>query len=264
MENKLVCATCGTQMPQGFDAALNCPICSEERQYVPENGQIWTTHTHLLDNNTVKIKQLNEKLFEFVVNPTFAIGQRALLLCSDSGNILWDCIPLLDKPTIDFIQSKGGLKAIVFSHPHYYSNMNDWAAIFNCPIYIHQSDEQWILDKGENVKLWSGTEQLLWDGVKIINIGGHFTGSCVLHIPSLSNEGTILCGDTMYLSPSKKHFAIMYSYPNRIPLPISEIKRIKGRFDEIRFDSIYGFYSYQNLVSDAKDVLNQSLERYLK
>lgn len=264
MENQWVCATCGTQMPRRFDVALNCPICSEERQYIPENGQIWTTRQHLLDHYTVKIKQLQENLFELVLHPTFAIGQRALLLCTDSGNILWDCIPLLDQPTFQFIESKGGLSAIAFSHPHYYSNMNDWAAAFNCPIYIHQGDEPWVFDRGTHVKLWSGSEQLLWDGVKIIHIGGHFAGSSILHVPFLSKEGTVLCGDTLYLSPSKQHFAVMYSYPNRIPLPKKEVERIKKRFESFSFDAFYGFYSYQNLSENVQSILKKSMDRYLE
>jgi hypothetical protein len=63
--------------------------------------------------------------------PSFAIGQRALLVLTPSGNILWDCIALINEPTIEFIKSKGGLKAIAFSHPHYYTTMNEWAERFN-------------------------------------------------------------------------------------------------------------------------------------
>ncbi|MEO5983971.1 MAG: MBL fold metallo-hydrolase [Ferruginibacter sp.] len=258
----IICTTCGTQYP-GDNITHVCKICSEERQYIPEEGQSWSTHEKLAESHKNEIIKLNDKLFEIVITPKFAIGQRAFLILTGSGNILWDCIALLDSNTINFINSKGGLKAIAISHPHYYSNMNTWAQTFNCPVYIHRKDEQWIFDKGEKITIWEGDEKCLWDEIKIINIGGHFEGSCVILIPSMSKEGTMLCGDTMYLSPSKKHFAIMYSYPNRIPLPISEIKRIKDRLNSIRFDSIFGFYSYQNLTGNAKEILKQSIERYL-
>lgn len=262
MNDKLICTTCGTQMVLHFDEDINCPICSEERQYIPEGGQSWTTQTKLLKNSSVRIEKLTEQLYELTVVPTFAIGQRALLVLSDSGNILWDCIPLMDETTIQFIKSKGGLKAIAFSHPHYYSNMNDWAETFNCPIYIHKNDEKWIFDKEKNVNLWNGLEKLFWDGIKIINIGGHFDGSSILQVPFLSKKGTLLCGDTLYISPSLKHTAVMYSYPNRIPLTVWEVAKIKTRFEELEFDTIYGFYSYQNLLNNAKSILMKSLERY--
>ena len=34
----------------------------------------------------------------------FAIGQRAMLLQTESGNILWDMISLLDDDTVDFVR----------------------------------------------------------------------------------------------------------------------------------------------------------------
>lgn len=153
MGNQKICSTCGTQFPVNSNVDL-CTICAEERQYIPVTGQSWTTHSQLLATHKNKLVKLNNNLFEIVIEPEFAIGQRAFLVISKSGNILWDCIPLLDSNTIDFIQSKGSIRAIAFSHPHYYSNMNDWASVFNCPIYIHEKDAAYIVDKGSHVMLW--------------------------------------------------------------------------------------------------------------
>lgn len=96
----------------------------------------------------------------------------------------------------------------------------------------------------------------------LINIGGHFPGSSILHVPFLSKEGTILIGDTFYISPSKKHAAVMYSYPNKIPLPVQEVQRIQKQIFKIKFDTIYGFYDYQNIYSDAKQMILDSLAKY--
>lgn len=257
-----ICNTCGTQHPSDYKDNL-CFTCNEERQYIPVEGQTWTTHQTLLTTHKNHIVKINSNLYEIVIKPTFAIGQRCFLVISKSGTILWDCIPLLDAETIRFINSMGGLKGIAFSHPHYYSNMNDWADIFNCPIYIHKSDDPFIVNKGKQITLWEDDELQIIDDIKMINIGGHFDGSSVLLIPSMSKGGTMLCGDTMYLSPSKNHFAIMYSYPNRIPLPLSEIRRIKERLKNIEFDAIFGFYSFQNLTENAKVILDKSIARYL-
>lgn len=258
--NKL-CSTCGTQYPENFNDEL-CPICNEERQYIPLTGQAWTTHVELLTTHKTKVVKIRENLFEILITPRFAIGQRALFVVSEQGNILWDCVSLLDENAINFLASKGGLKAIAFSHPHYYSNVNQWAEKFDCPIYIHQYDEPYIYYKNELIVLWSGSEYHLWDNIKLVNIGGHFDGSSVIMIPNFSPKGTILCGDTLYLSLNKKHFSVMYSYPNRIPLSLSEVKKMKKRLDALEFDTIYGFYSYQNVLGNAKEVLSKSLLRY--
>jgi hypothetical protein len=47
----------------------------------------------------------------------------------------------------------------------------------------------------------------------------------------------------------------MYSYPNRIPLPLTEIRRIKEQVQPISFDNIFDFYDYQNIKSDVKKYL---------
>jgi glyoxylase-like metal-dependent hydrolase (beta-lactamase superfamily II) len=261
MKQQIICSTCGTYYPLNEVPAL-CIICSEERQYIPVTGQSWTMPEDLHLLHKVQIHQLHERLFELEINPVFAIGQRALFVLSEQGNVLWDCIPLLDAPTIEFIQSKGGLNAICFSHPHYYSNMIDWAETFDCPVFIHQNDEAHVQVKYKRIRLWSGEEIELWNGMKIMLIGGHFAGSSILYVPFLSKEGTILCGDTLFLSPNKKHFSVMYSYPNRMPLPLNEMSRIKKRFDVISFDSFYGYHAPQNLSEQVKEILESSLNRY--
>ncbi len=156
MNEKKICTACGTQFPLNSNTLEFCPICSDDRQYVPESGQTWTNLTDLSNNYSVVIRKMNDSLYELEMTPSFAIGQRALLVLALGGNILWDCIPLFNESTIEFIKSKGGLKAIAFSHPHFYSTMNEWAEIFDCPIYIHQNDKPWIVNKGNRVNLWSG------------------------------------------------------------------------------------------------------------
>jgi glyoxylase-like metal-dependent hydrolase (beta-lactamase superfamily II) len=262
MNNSIICSTCGTYYAAATVPAL-CPTCLDERQYIPVTGQSWTRQEDVLRKHSVKIYQLQDQLYELEINPMFAIGQRALFILSDKGNILWDCIPLLDEATIAFIKSKGGLKAIAFSHPHYYSNMNEWAEVFDCPVYIHQNDEVHITDKGRHVHLWEGDELNLWDGMKLHCIGGHFAGSSLIHVPFLSAEGTIICGDTLFLSPGKKHFSVCYSYPNKMPLPLTEMQRIRKRLDAIPFDSFYGYQSIQNLDKEVKAILAASMDRYV-
>ena len=258
-----ICNACGTQYPVNKEPEI-CQICEDERQYVPEDsGQLWTTHRELLKEHSSRILQVKENVYEIKIVPHFAIGQRALLILSESGNVLWDCSPLLTEGVKAFIREKGGLDAIAFSHPHYYSNMSDWAQTFDCPIYIHQKDEQWIMDKSPYIKLWKGEEHTLWDGMRILNIGGHFPGSSILHVPFLSKIGTVFCGDTLFIAPSKKHISLIYSAPNRIPLPRREVKRIEKRIKNIPFDALYGFWSHQNLTENVKDILKKSISRYL-
>jgi glyoxylase-like metal-dependent hydrolase (beta-lactamase superfamily II) len=139
--------------------------------------------------------------------------------------------------------------------------MNHWAEVFDCPVHIHEADESWIFDRGPRIMTWTGTEKELWDGMKIIRTGGHFPGSCILHVSSLL-KGTVLCGDSLQVSRNRKHIAIMYSYPNLVPLPAAEIWRIKKQLAPLLFDAIYGAFGWQNIATGAKAILENSFEKY--
>src|SRR3982074_3231289 len=78
--------------------------------------------------------------------PAFGIGQRAILARTPAGNVLWDCLALIDDATVDLLKGMGGVAAIAISHPHYYTTMVEWSrALGGAPIYLHAADSQWVM-----------------------------------------------------------------------------------------------------------------------
>ena len=75
-------------------------ICNDPRQFVGLDGQQWTTLEELARAHKNTIKQEEARLYSIHTWPHFAIGQRAFLLQTPSGNVLWDCLALLHEPTI--------------------------------------------------------------------------------------------------------------------------------------------------------------------
>src|SRR5919206_2287922 len=147
-----VCVTCGTQ----FGApAERCPVCEDPRQYVPVDGQQWTTLDELRRDHRNIVRD-ESGLAGIGTEPKFAIGQRALLVPWDDSNLLWDCITLLDDETAATVEARGGLRGIAISHPHYYSAMVEWAQRFECPIHLHADDSRWIMRPDPAVELWHG------------------------------------------------------------------------------------------------------------
>ena len=125
----LLCNECGTQYPvQGQANKSACKICDDPRQYVPATGQVFTTLLELSSHHRNIWWQDKHKpnVWSIRTEPKFAIGNRAELIQTPAGNILWDLIPFIDQNTVDMIHSLGGLQAIVISHPHYYSTWADW------------------------------------------------------------------------------------------------------------------------------------------
>jgi hypothetical protein len=122
-----ICSTCGTQYAPSDKPPASCPICEDERQYVPPPGQGWTTLDTLAKRNMNGWRELEPNLISITTFPAFGIGQRAQLLRTPQGNILWDCISLVDRATVEMINGLGGLKSIAISHPHYYTTMVEWS-----------------------------------------------------------------------------------------------------------------------------------------
>ena len=123
-----------------------CPICDDERQYVGWDGQRWTRLAALAaEGRHNRFSEEGPGLVGIGTEPSFAIGQRALLVETPDGNVLWDCISYVDEDTVAEINRRGGLAAVAISHPHYYGVLAEWSAAFGgVPVWIHEADREWL------------------------------------------------------------------------------------------------------------------------
>lgn len=257
-----ICATCGTSFAESSASLQNCKICEDERQWVPASGQAWTDFPSLVASHSNKWQQLEANLFSIKTVPTFAIGQRALLLCTPCGNILWDCIANLDAATVTLIHALGGISAIAISHPHYYTTMQDWAAEFNAPVYLHHDDRKWVMRDSTYIRFWQGEILRLNGSVDVVRLGGHFVGGSVLHWKV--NDGVLLTGDIIQIAPGQDAVSFMWSYPNMLPLPAATVADILSRCARLKFSTMYGAFEQQDILSAASEIVARSGERYLR
>lgn len=262
---KFMCKTCGVQQAETPAPPTNCPICDDERQYVPESGQAWTTLEALANEHKNELREEEPHLLGIGVEPKFAIGQRALLVQSSSGNVLWDCVSLLDASTIAYVKALGGISAIALSHPHYYSAIVEWSEAFgNVPIYIHAQDRQWVQRPSKAIEFWEGDTVKLFPEMTLINCGGHFAGSTVLHWSAgAQGQGALLTGDTIYVVADRRFVTFMYSYPNLIPLRAASIERIATLLEPYPFERIYTAWFGTTIKAQAKAAVARSVTRYL-
>ena len=259
-----ICATCGVQHKPSDEPPDHCVICEDERQYVGWSGQRWTTLEELRAGHKNEIHD-DLGLTGIGTKPAVAIGQRALLVQSSAGNLLWDCITVIDDATVDAVRRLGGLRAIAISHPHYYSCMVEWAKAFDVPVYLHAADRRWVMRPDAKIEHWSGETRELWDGMTLIRVGGHFDGGTIMHWPGgAEGRGALLAGDLLQVAQDRRWVSFMYSYPNYIPLPASEIDRIVASIEPFAFDRIYGAWWDRNVASDASAAVHRSAERYKK
>src|ERR1700712_3135982 len=176
-----ICCACGTQFAHSDAPPARCPICEDERQFVGWGGQAWTDLASLQRDYTLDIAP-DHGLLGFHIKPHFGIGQRALLVETPAGNVLWDCVSLIGETAIAAIRARGGLAAIAISHPHYYATMVEWSRAFGgAPIYLHAADRDWVQRCDPAIVFWDGDRREILSGLTLIRCGGHFAGATVLH-----------------------------------------------------------------------------------
>jgi hypothetical protein len=260
-----ICTACGMQYAPSDAPPAACPVCEDERQYVPPGGQEWVTLDELRRSSSNAWRVLEPGLYEIVTTPAFAIGQRAQLLRTPAGNILWDCIALIDGATVELINAMGGIKAIAISHPHYYTCMAEWSRAFGgVPIHLHMDDREWIFRDDPAIKLWEGERKELLPGLTLICCGGHFPGGVVLHwAAGAGGRGALLSGDIVQVVQDRKTVSFMRSFPNFIPMSAPAVERVVNALAPFSFDVIHGAFPTRTIWKDGKRVLQQSAERYL-
>jgi glyoxylase-like metal-dependent hydrolase (beta-lactamase superfamily II) len=244
-----------------------CPICQDERQYVGWNGQQWTTLDELrADGRRNTFQDLEPGLTQIATQPPIAIGQRALLVQTPAGNVMWDCISYLDDASVEAVRARGGLSAIAISHPHFYACMASWSEAFGgCTIYIHAADGEWVQYRTPALHLWQGEQREILPGVTLINTGGHFEGSVALHwAGGAAGHGLLLTGDSLTVVMDRRYLSFMYSYPNLIPLSADAVRRIAASVRPFAFERIYGGWDGRVVQAAGNDAVERSAERYIR
>lgn len=262
--NLPICRTCGVQYGA---ARRDCPICEDERQYVGWGGQRWTTLDELrAAGHRGRIAEEGPEVIGIGTDPGFAVGQRALLVKTEAGNILWDCVSYLDDDLVAQVEAHGGISAIALSHPHFYGSMIEWSHAFDgAPVYVHAADRGWVPRLDPAVRLWEGDTHDLADGLTLINLGLHFDGAAVLHWRrGEAGRGALFTGDTIMVAMDRRWTTFMYSFPNYIPERPRRIRRALTLLEPYEFDRIYAAFWGRVVDGDGISALRRSAERYLR
>ena len=261
-----ICKTCGCQYPITEKPPTNCKICDDERQYVGWDGQQWLTMGDMQRSGyRNEIRDHEANLTGVATEPRFGIGQRACIVRTSEGNFMFDPITYLDEQTYERIRAIGGIQGIGASHPHFYGAMVEWSHAFdNAPIYIPDDDKQWVTRPDPVVTLFRGAVSVL-PGVTLIQCGGHFPGSAVVHWqPGADDRGVLLTGDSINVVQDRRSVSFLWSYPNIIPLSPSEVQGVVDSVEPYRYDRIYGGWWGAIVDSGAKDAVRRSAERYIR
>jgi glyoxylase-like metal-dependent hydrolase (beta-lactamase superfamily II) len=260
-----ICPACGANYPPSSEPPARCPLCQDERQWVPPTGQRWKTMDELATAGyRTEVRAHEPDLLGIGVQPGVGVGQRGLIVSTAEGNLLWDPPPFVDQAGIDAVRAAGGLAAVSSSHPHMYGAIVEWSHAFEAEILLPEADRHWLMRPDPAVRVWSGAHEAL-PGVTLVQCGGHFPGSAVLHwADGAEGRGVLMCGDTLFVTPGEDRLTFVYSAPNRLPLSEGAVQGVADALAPYAFDRVYGGWWTPTLRRDAKAVLERSARRYIE
>jgi hypothetical protein len=260
-----ICPTCGAHFAPSDAPPPACPICLDERQWVPADGQPWSTLQELARaGHRSVVRELEPGLLGIGAEPEIGVGQRGLLVLTPEGNVLWDPPVFIDDAAVQAVRRAGGLHAISSSHPHMYGAIAEWARHFDAQVILPHDDARWLMRPIEGVRRWSGALEIA-AGVTLVQCGGHFPGSAILHwAAGAGGTGALLSGDTVFVTPGADRVTFAWSAPNRLPLSAPAVRRIVEVLRPYAFDRIYAGWWEPVLAQDAAGVLRRSADRYIQ
>jgi hypothetical protein len=259
-----ICATCGNHFADPRPDV--CVVCADERQWVPPGGQRWTTLAELAAaGHRSDIRAVEPGLTGIGADPPVAIGQRSLLVSSVAGNVLWDPSGFIDDAAVAAVRALGGLRFVTASHPHFYGCVASWAREFGAEILVPADDVAWLrVSADQPVRLWSGVLPVV-PGVTLVQCGGHFPGSAVLHWASgADGRGVLLSGDTIIVTPGEDRVTFVFSAPNRLPLSEAAVAGVAAAVAPFSFDRVYSGWWTPVLRSGGWQTVRRSALRYIE
>ncbi|MFC0712878.1 MBL fold metallo-hydrolase [Cellulomonas biazotea] len=253
-----ICRTCAVETAQRHDV---CPVCADERQWVPATGQVWTTLDDLqAEGHDVHVRELEPDLFGLTATPGVGIAQESKIVRTPAGLLLWDPLGYLDDAAVAAVRALGDVVAVAASHPHMFGVQVEWSrALGGVPVLVAEADAAWVQRPDAVVETWTGEREVL-PGVVLSQPGGHFPGSSVVHWPGADGRGVLLSGDTIFANPDRTA-SFMRSYPNRIPLSGAVALRVADHVARRPFDRLYN--NFDGVIpADALAVVQRSAARH--
>jgi hypothetical protein len=256
-----ICATCGVETADLDEAPVRCEICCDERQWVPESGQAWTTLAELSGSGTrTEWFEVEPGLYGVRSSPGVGIGQQTMVVSTPSGVVVFDPLGFVDDECVEHVRALGTVLAVVASHPHMYGCQTVWAVALDAPVVINAHDAEWCRNE-ERVRYFDETYDL-GDDVTLHRVGGHFRGQTVAEWRAgAEGRGVLLAGDAVSPNPDRATVTFLRSYPNRLPLSGAVVRRIATQLDGLHYDRLYNNFGAA-VRSDAKAVVRRSAERY--
>ena len=188
------CRHCGHWQPW-FDHSEPpfCPVCTDVRNALPEDGWNWATAADADAELTAHARELIPgKLWGLSCTPKFGLGATGWLLIHPRGNVAFEAAPRYSPEALETIRSLGGIKVLSSSHPHGYGGLWQLQEEFSPALPLQKEDLKY--SKAFKVTRPYDDRHEIYPGLTLRHTGGHYEGHSVLYWDEIA---ACFCGDAL-------------------------------------------------------------------
>ena len=243
------CSNCG-HWQRYFAVPPNCPICSDVRNDLPDDGWDFVTPEQLAPRLQHHWREAIPGVWEFWSTPRFGLDSHGWLICHEDGNVAFEAAPLYDAAQLSKIEALGGIAILAASHPHGYGALHQLQDHFQPALLIQKDDLEWT--KAMRVTLPYDETIEIHPGLTLHHTGGHYDGHAVLHD---AGRRALFCGDALKIDfgadGRSTGLSCHKAYHKQIPLSREEAKRYRAVFEKLDFTTVFTPFDFATDTSTA-------------
>ena len=243
------CSNCG-HWQRYFAVPPDCPVCSDVRNDLPENGWDFVTPAQLAPRLAYHWREAIPGVWEFWSTPRFGLDSHGWLLTYPDGNVAFECAPFYDAAQLAQIEALGGVRVLAASHPHGYGALWQLQDRFAPEVLIQKDDLPWT--KAMRVTRPYDSQYEIRPGLTLHHTGGHYEGHAILYD---SERRAVFAGDAlkidMDVGGTASGLSCHKAYHKQIPLTPDEARHYRRIFERLDFTTVFTPFEHAAGVDTA-------------
>jgi glyoxylase-like metal-dependent hydrolase (beta-lactamase superfamily II) len=243
------CAHCGFW--QRHFAPPDCPVCTDVRNDLPENGWRFLPEAEVAASHRGAAREVAPGLWAYTTSPALGLAGTGWLIVRDGGNIAFEAAPYYSDDMLTHIAGLGGIAFLAASHAHGYGALFQLQRAFAPAVVAIQRDDL-RMTKAFGVTAPFDDRLELAPGYTLHHVGGHYEGQACLHD---APGRRLFCGDMFKIDqdPDGRSHAISShkAFHKDIPLTHAELQRYREVIAPLDFDAVLTPFEYAPEVNRA-------------
>lgn len=255
------CANCGFW--QRHFAPPDCPVCSDVRNDLPEDGWHFLPEAEVAASHSGEGHEISPGLWAFTTTPALGLAGTGWLIVRPGGNIAFEAAPYYSDAMLAQIEALGGITFLAASHAHGYGALFQLQRRFD-PAIVAIQKEDLGMTKAFRVTVPYDDALELAPGYVLHQVGGHYEGQACLHD---APGRRLFCGDMFKIDQDACGRSTAISshkaFHKDIPLTHSELQRYRDVIAPLAFDAVLTPFEFAPEVNHTVAIaaLNEGLAR---